>query len=1840
MKNKYSVTFKVATRGAKYAYQADKKNHAAGETSASIAGHMWYSLSDGVQPPKSYGFESKYGEAYGEGQITIHDDLAYQETASEVTIQLTQEQYIGLQDFSKNPQKYGFESLRYRVLTNSCVDFVYAALNRIGYNSNGIEGNLLPQENIQSIKKLLYTHGAQIIRDDLKRRGDYYEAKDGQQCLWLGAGDIRNAPESSGSIKIDINPSPQPQQHIEGEGKAQQDVANGFIKNSATDSIFALGGILSKTDFTSAQMAGLSTGGVRPGELQIDPNARPNSYLSSFYTAPDAKKPDFSLNNVLTVNNLSSIAKFNTYVDPLLLDLTGKGVRMTDLRDAVLFDTDNSGTLKRSGWAERSTGMLVIDDGSGKISNVSQMFSEYYGGKRGANGAPGKRRFKNGFTAIASEDGNKDGVIDQNDAIWSKLRVWVDRSHDAKVDGGELKTLAELGITQINVRPASLVPQTRDGNKVIATGSFTINGKQQEMLAVDFLGEPVSNTVATEGKGVRVTSTTQGANSRTTSTFASQSNVGETLNASALKVDNVHGGSGDDTLIAAPAGSWLTGGAGSNTYKGGAGDDVFVISASDDPANIHGNGGRDMAIVVGKQGVNLNLAKAGLTIAQGGDGDDRLVSGGHAGVFLKGGSGNSMLVGGGGTDVLVGGSGRNTIIGGSGKALIYAGPKGDTIYAAESGSIIHAGAGPDRIFGAAGNDVIEVGKGNAVIDGDGGVNLVTLHGTHGEYRITRTADGHEVADKVKGRDGTVTLKNIQKLNFSNISAVDLQTPNAMPVADVLTRNQEDKAFDRRTPHLIAAASLVANDLLLGSEGGLRIHSVGDATGGSVSLTKEGDVLFTPQRGYTGVMGFKYGIVDAKGNPAASVVDLGSGKSAPMRASVALLDPGMPSDPLAAQQWYLSDSNVLPVWRDYTGKGVRIGMFEPGGEFATAPEIFDIRHPDLVGNVDPAWLKSQRDKGVLPELASNHATMVAGVMVAGRNGKGGVGVAYGATLSGYYLANKGDDLTALGNMLNHDVANHSWGFKDDFALGNLPGGDIGTASALATTVRYAAHNGRGGLGTVIVTAGGNNRGQGGSAQGSLTNNNRFSIQVGAINAQGDLSTLQIGSAPFSNPGSSLLVSAPGSNVLSTSRLLETERGSTFGSDYTSMQGTSFAAPIVSGIAALMLEANPNLGYRDVQQILALSARKVNDHTTQWNDNAARNWNGGGMHASHDYGLGAVDARAAVRLAESWVSRHTGADESMLSANYAGKAQTLKGGASLSNALKMKAGLNVEHVEVELDASVGRLGDISLTLVSPGGTRSTLLQRPGKVPAGMPGASDTDTGSNRSGAFKYSFMSTHHLGERSGGTWQLELNDAKNGQPMTLNNWGLRLYGSKTSADDTYFFTDEYQQAVKDKASRGVLDDARNGTPGGRNTLNAAAARGHVKVSLKTGVASIGGTVLKLPNFTNLHNLIGGDGNDVLEAGKADALLDGGRGINSLLGGSATDYFVIHRRSRGRDTLHHFEASKGEVINLVGFKGKTFADLVMRQQQADVVVELDNGQTILVHDQSLEKLSAANFSFQDHFVAPARYVTSAPEPTGTGTVSGVVVLNGGGEGVSLSTGADGQLVAALAGKVYSRDSASSDRFVISHQLNATDYSNALRGFRHGIDKIDLSQVGVTRFEELAIAKSNRSTINGVSQIQGVEVSTSVLRGAEQPVKLLYLDALEVAQLDANDFIFATAHLPIETGEPKVSQNRPRRSVLAMPEQAESADSLDSPQASAQRNAVEPEGPMNRSGVPAQLWFQQRGDGLAGDLGSAHAGDVNIDRLVQAMAAFAPATAALTGYDMAQAQAMHPQLAVSAR
>ncbi len=486
-----------------------------------------------------------------------------------------------------------------------------------------------------------------------------------------------------------------------------------------------------------------------------------------------------------------------------------------------------------------------------------------------------------------------------------------------------------------------------------------------------------------------------------------------------------------------------------------------------------------------------------------------------------------------------------------------------------------------------------------------------------------------VADSKAGRDGIDTLKDISTLSFSDISQVALD-------ASLATYGFGLPANDRINvsgtgPYIVAAADLLANDknyagLALSIRQLLDINgnaiargASGTVVGGTVALSADGNtIIFTPEAGFTGVMTFKYQVQDSAGKSGLFVQQVGTTNTAEMTGTVYLNTPDQPIDELFNQQWYLPEINVLPVWKDYTGRGVNIGVFDPSGNV-------DLTHPDLISNAGGS-IKANGNPGI--DQYGTHATLVAGVIGAARNGDGVVGVAYDATISSVATPIEARlDEYGLQQWKNYDIVNNSWGFVDAFS-------DNFLANPAYENAYYSAvSQGRDGKGTVLVFAAGNDRETRDTNDLNLTNS-LYGITVAGINAKTDISSLQIGPKPFSTQGETILVSAPGSNITSTGQILTSSTGTVFGSDYSAAQGTSFATPIVSGVVALMLEANPNLGYRDVQDILAYTAHKVNDPTAAWQANEATNWNGGGLHYSRDYGFGEVDARAAVRLAETW------------------------------------------------------------------------------------------------------------------------------------------------------------------------------------------------------------------------------------------------------------------------------------------------------------------------------------------------------------------------------------------------------------------------------------------------------------------------------------------------------------------------------------------------------------------------------------------------------------------------------
>lgn len=579
------------------------------------------------------------------------------------------------------------------------------------------------------------------------------------------------------------------------------------------------------------------------------------------------------------------------------------------------------------------------------------------------------------------------------------------------------------------------------------------------------------------------------------------------------------------------------------------------------------------------------------------------------------------------------------------------------------------------------------------------------------------------------------------------------------------------------------------------------------------------------------------------------------------------EPGLvPTDPLFGQQWHLQAINVQSVWDDYTGAGVTVALIDDGVEYT---------HPDLAANYSTALDYDARngDNDAFTSSSSDrHGTTTAGTVAAVQgNGTGVVGVAYEATIAGLRMGfgSAGGTSQIADNFqhaVNFDVVNNSWGysgfFPDNFNSGSF--------AASAAALENAATNGRGGLGTVIVFSAGNSRTSGNDTNYHNFQNSKYVIAVAATDSSGDY-------ASFSTPGAALLLSAPGVGVATTDRVGSLGYSS---GDYVSVSGTSFSAPIVSGVVALMLEANPDLGYRDVQEILAYSSTKTDPTNARWTMNDADNWNGGGLHFSPDYGFGLVDAHAAVRLAEVWTAQSTAANMQMASASRSTSAVIPDNNATgISQSVTIAPGILIDKVEVDLSISHGWIGDLRVVLIAPDGTESVLVNRPGINP-------DTNSGGGSSqNNINFTLTSNQFWGETSGGQWTLVVSDNAGGDVGTLNNWTLRVYGDLDTNNDTYVYTDEYAGFTGvANASHRLLTDSN----GGNDTINAAAVTSNSHIDLTPGaVSSIAGNTLTIDAGALIENAFGGDGNDVLIGNSADNILLGGRGADSLTGGVGDD-----------------------------------------------------------------------------------------------------------------------------------------------------------------------------------------------------------------------------------------------------------------------------------------------------------------------------------------------------------------
>jgi len=495
----------------------------------------------------------------------------------------------------------------------------------------------------------------------------------------------------------------------------------------------------------------------------------------------------------------------------------------------------------------------------------------------------------------------------------------------------------------------------------------------------------------------------------------------------------------------------------------------------------------------------------------------------------------------------------------------------------------------------------------------------------------------------------------------------------------------------------------------------------------------------------------------------------------------------PNDPLFPKQWSLlntgvprgvkgADANVEPVWQQGdTGKGVVIGIVDTGVYAA---------HPDLAPNYDAAlsynFLENNPNPTPPAPIAgteNDHGTEVAGVAAAaGNNGIGVSGAAPNATIAGIRLIGGTVSPQTFANAVEFDnqqidIYNNSWGPGVVSSSGNLGIEDPLTLAAYQDGATF----GRDGLGNIYVFASGNGNQSQSNVNYDADANSRFVIAVAGIDDSGK-------QAVYSNPGAALLVSAytgndfvgatdergvPTTDVTDNNATTPpTLKASYVTADANGFNGTSAAAPLVSGVVALMLAANPKLSYRDVQMILAQSATENDPTDPGWTGNSASFTTDGvnytPYHINYKYGFGAINAAAAVNLAKTWTNL---LPEQQIDSNVVAVNQAVPVGPGGVTSSVTLSGLNLhaEHVEVVLDATAKNRGDLQVTLTSPNGTQSVMaLQRA------------TDNGTAYTG---WVFTSTRDWGENVSGTWTLQVSDPNPlSSGATFTDWQLNVYGT--------------------------------------------------------------------------------------------------------------------------------------------------------------------------------------------------------------------------------------------------------------------------------------------------------------------------------------------------------------------------------------------------------------------------------------------------------------------------------
>jgi subtilisin-like proprotein convertase family protein len=571
-------------------------------------------------------------------------------------------------------------------------------------------------------------------------------------------------------------------------------------------------------------------------------------------------------------------------------------------------------------------------------------------------------------------------------------------------------------------------------------------------------------------------------------------------------------------------------------------------------------------------------------------------------------------------------------------------------------------------------------------------------------------------------------------------------------------------------------------------------------------------------------------------------------------------------------WPTYGSNITAAWKTTAGQGVSIALLDDGFT------------PQNIANFNSALSKSFGAAGIAEPSGDYHGTTTSGLI--GADVDGIVGLANGAGIIGVKVPMGVGPFATFVSALAYagasaSVVSNSWGFS-----GFNPG--VLTAafySGWSNTMAVLIARDRGGLGDVVVFAAGNDRANNDNIGVQPIQDDPHVIAVAASDVDGLV-------ASYSDPGAGLLVAAIGDNVAVP--MPQTN-------SYTIASGTSYAAPTVAAIAAMMLSVNPGLTWRDVQEILAQSAYAPAPSMAGFAATAGRGWNGGGMLFSNDLGFGVVDAEVAVNLAAIWTGQLTNTHLVTTTVAHAAGFR-IASSTPAASTLIVSAPLRLEHVQLTLNTTGLPLADTRIVLISPSGTQSVVLNDTGLV-----NGRDTSGGLALGTA---TMDSNAFWGESASGQWTLEVQDSAAHPLAVVTNWSLTFWGDTGATVATpLVYTPEFAELAAVAPWREAVSNAGMAT----TTIDLIDLPGATAINLNGGPGTIDGVAVQVaPGLLNL-NANGSTGTLNVTTAGAGSAVTGGDGPTSVTGGGGADTITARAGatsvSGGSDTSMTFVAGAG-------------------------------------------------------------------------------------------------------------------------------------------------------------------------------------------------------------------------------------------------------------------------------------------------------------------------------------------